>query len=356
MKMSAALARNGHTVKLFARGTSASDDSFAHYDVPRSFQLLLVPRPKKLWQRAVSILKLKSALEATKKPDLYYCRQPLWGLLASFYRIPVFYELHKVPSTRYESFVTHALLATRAFYGLVVISEALKRDVLKWKPALRDDQVLVAPDGADLPKEANGGTPNALDKEAPFRIGYVGSLYAGRGIELIIDLASRLPSMTFEVVGGTCEQIEKWHSRASSSNITFHGHIPHSEVADLTRSLDILLAPYQESVAVPDGADTAKWMSPMKIFEYMAAARPMVCSDLPVLREVLTDGKDALMVPPEDVSAWEEAITRLCSDQELRQSLGNAARQSLEDKYTWKRRAEKISEFIHLKMGRTDGQ
>lgn len=355
MKMSAAFVRNSHTVNLFARGTSAADESFALYDVPRSFQLSLVSRPEKLWQRAISILKLKNALEATEKPDLYYCRQPLWGLLASFYQVPVFYELHKVPSTRYESLVTHALLSTRRFCGLVVISEALKRDVLKWKPALSSDQILAAPDGADLPKTPSDGTKSSLGQEAPSRVGYVGSLYAGRGIELIIDLASRLPYMTFEVVGGTGEQIEKWRSRVSSSNITFHGHFPHSEVADLTRTLDILVAPYQESVTVPDGADTAKWMSPMKIFEYMAAGRPIVCSDLPVLREVLTDRKDAMMVPPTDVAAWEDAITQLCNDKKLRQSLGDAARQSLENQYTWDRRAEKISEFIHLKMGRTDG-
>jgi glycosyltransferase involved in cell wall biosynthesis len=55
----------------------------------------------------------------------------------------------------------------------------------------------------------------------------------------------------------------------------------------------------------------------MKVFEYMASGRPIVISDLPVLREVLRPDVDALMVPPEDPDALIAALIRLRDDPQL---------------------------------------
>jgi len=80
----------------------------------------------------------------------------------------------------------------------------------------------------------------------------------------------------------------------------------------------------------------------LKIFEYMALGKAIVCSDLPVLREVLTDQRNALLVPPEDVTAWVAAIHRLQADESLRQRLGDAARNDFLAQYSWQMRAQKV--------------
>ena len=78
---------------------------------------------------------------------------------------------------------------------------------------------------------------------------------------------------------------------------------------------DVLLMPYQRKVSIGDhSADTSRWMSPMKMFEYMAAKKPFISSDLDVLREVLTDEVNALLVDPENVKAWDKALKRLISN------------------------------------------
>ena len=101
--------------------------------------------------------------------------------------------------------------------------------------------------------------------------------------------------------------------------------------------------PYQEKVLGPSRrSDTSRWMSPLKMFEYMAAGKAIVSSDLPVLREVLADGEDALMVPATDVGAWETAIERLLTDEALRNRLGAAAQAKLLRDFTWDARAGKV--------------
>jgi glycosyltransferase involved in cell wall biosynthesis len=82
-------------------------------------------------------------------------------------------------------------------------------------------------------------------------------------------------------------------------------------------------------------------MSPMKIFEYMAAGKPMLVSDMPVLREVLCDRENALLVPCADIDSWVAAIDTM-ADPRIRARIGECARRDFLQKHTWKRRAEHV--------------
>ena len=73
----------------------------------------------------------------------------------------------------------------------------------------------------------------------------------------------------------------------------------------------------------------------------MAAERPIVASDLPSIREVLTDGSNALLIPPGDAGALADAIERLLADPELAARLARAAKDEM-PAYSWERRAERL--------------
>ena len=171
----------------------------------------------------------------------------------------------------------------------------------------------------------------------------MGNLYPGKGMELIEQLAERLPDCDFHVIGGKPSDVTYWRGRVCSENVMFHGFVTHDEAQRRMRGLDVLLAPYQRSVLIGgDGTDISRWMSPLKIFEYMASGKPMVASDLPVLREVLRDGWNALLADPMDVEAWVLRIRSLGEDENLRLEVGTRAQNDLAVNYTWDRRVELV--------------
>ncbi|MFJ2442690.1 glycosyltransferase [Streptomyces sp. NPDC087658] len=146
------------------------------------------------------------------------------------------------------------------------------------------------------------------------RIGYTGHLYTGRGIDFILELASLLPSFV-HLIGGTPEDRARWEEPCRLSNVYFHGHRPPGAVRAYLPLFDVVLAPYQQKVYTAGGiAETGRWASLMKVFEYMADGRAMIVSDLPVLREVLQDRVNCLLRPPADTHAWLDAINELMTD------------------------------------------
>ncbi len=110
-----------------------------------------------------------------------------------------------------------------------------------------------------------------------------------------------------------------------------------------TTAFDVVLMPYGREVrGASGGADLANWMSPLKMFEYMAAGKAILAADLPVLREVLRHEENALLAPPGDVEAWKRGLRRLLADRGLRERLGDLARSEAAALHTWEARARRI--------------
>jgi glycosyltransferase involved in cell wall biosynthesis len=144
-------------------------------------------------------------------------------------------------------------------------------------------------------------------------------------------------------VGGSAQEIIDWKLRQTSANVHWHGRLPPARVHAFLNVCDLLLAPYQHGPKTASGRDTSRWMSPLKIFEYMASGVPMVVSDFPVLREVL-DGDMAMLVPVEDIDAWRQAICRLAESAEYRGKMGQSAFIAYQAHYTWSARARRVLE------------
>jgi glycosyltransferase involved in cell wall biosynthesis len=174
-------------------------------------------------------------------------------------------------------------------------------------------------------------------------VGYFGHLYSGRGIEIIQDLAIKKPNHAFVVYGGNKSEINHFRTINSCSNLFFMGHIPHNKVHIAMSMMNILLMPYQKTVSVGlEGVDTSQWMSPMKMFEYMSVGVPIISSDLPVIREVLVDEYNSLLVEPDNVEEWLDALNRISNSTDLEESLAINAYKDFKEKYTWNIRAKAI--------------
>jgi len=179
--------------------------------------------------------------------------------------------------------------------------------------------------------------------------GYFGHLYKGRGIEIIQELALRMPDIAFAVFGGNDEQIDALRNSNKCENLIIMGYIEPFRVQDTMGSMDVLLMPYQETVSIGDGkfSDTGKYMSPMKMFEYLASGVPLISSKLPVLEEVLEHERNCLLAECGNLDEWSNCLSRLLNDINLYESISQTARYDYKNKYTWKIRAERMIEGFY---------
>ena len=277
--------------------------------------------------------------------DCAFTRSPVFARIAIDKGLSTILELHAVPDLNSGDFRRVAYAWSHPnLCRIITISQTLADDLVGVYGAPRPScDIVVAHDGA-----LAGPRPGqATEHDGPLRVGYFGHLYPGKGMETIAALAPLLPDLRFEVYGGTEDDLTRWRAAcASSDNLTLHGYIPHLEVAERMGECDILLAPYATQVSHFGRGDIGRWMSPLKLFEYMAAERPIVTADLPVLREVVRDGETALLCPPGDVLAYVDALKRLSADPTLRARLGSAGRDLLEAEYTWEKRARRVLKGI----------
>jgi len=344
MNMCSAFAHLGHEVTLVVPCYEAGkkepniDDVFAFYGVPNVFNIKYVKKPSipgGIYFRAI-----KSALFCRKNHGLVYSRDYWGSLFASYLNVPVCHEFHQ-PLPQYSGvrkWLTSGFHRSKLLTKIIVISDALKEIFLS--EAIKNNKLLVAHDAAS----EDISIPLELPKG--FHVGYVGHLYEGRGIELIFEIASLLPEVTFHIIGGNDQDITKHKKNNPPMNIIFHGFKLPSEVGSLRKSMDVLIAPYQKDVRVWGGKiNTVDYMSPLKIFEYMSSKKPIIVSELPVIREVL-DETNAVLCNPEDTSEWVLAIRKLRNDPEYARQISEKAHEQFLKNYTWHKRATKILSTI----------
>lgn len=347
MKMCQAFAHNGHHVTLLAPDKKRDyekdvEDVFEFYGVEPCFDLV---RIKMLDIKGRSYLYGVAAARHARslEPDIVYCR----NLGGCFFSLlggeKVVLEIHSPVEKlgRLQTMMFRSILRSDRLVKLVAITQGLKEYVSQ-RYSTFDGVFQVAPDGADAVDD--GVVPFPIDSGKRLKVGYLGHLFPGRGIDLIVELARQADWADFHIVGGTDEDVAFWREESSNrDNIHIHGFVSPVLAERYRAAFDVLLAPYQEKVRVwGGGGDTARWMSPLKLFEYMASGKAIICSDLPVLREVLSHEVNALLCPPEDIKAWYAALERLTDDEELRRQMGMTAKADFLEHYTWLKRAEAL--------------
>lgn len=250
-----------------------------------------------------------------------------------------FYEIHNKPNNKINTLIESFILRSIYCKKIIFISDALKKmyDQSKlYDFDLKKTEVLH--DGADFREK-----PKTNSKKA--EIGYVGHLYEGRGIDLIVELAKRFSNYNFNIVGGEENDIMRI-KKIAPKNIILHGFVPPGKVNKIRDKFDILLMPYKPGLSNPGSSiDTSRWMSPLKLFEYMSSGKAIISTDLPVIREVLNENNSILV--PYDLESWVKKLDYLIKTEELREKLGNNAYEDFIRNYTWEIRANRIFSFLN---------
>ncbi len=280
------------------------------------------------WQpwggRLFCLLKRAAMLRA----DAVYVRSPDLSLLLAEARIPHSLEVHEarglVDGPAYRRIIEHYRQGmVQRFFP---ISETAAGILQEWGAA--PERMTVSPCGVDL--SAFEAVP-VLDpgRLAQPTVTYLGRLSRSRGLDIFREIARRQLA-TIVLVGEAEEEL------APSPFFEVHPVVPHREVPGWYARTDIVLLPYQDELR------HANSISPLKLFEAMAAGRPIIASALPAIREVIRDGETGLLVPPAAADAWAMAIGRLREEPALALRLAENARKASK-RYSWRSRVEKIA-------------
>jgi glycosyltransferase involved in cell wall biosynthesis len=274
-------------------------------------------------------------------------------VIAVLKRRPIIFETHQLEVGTRKG-IQRAIM-TRPWVRTVIISKKLKECLIRHH-GVAPSRTFVLPDAAP-----RGIVPIKMEKRRTelFRVveqvkgdwngvcGYFGHLYEGRGIEIIEAMAEARHDVLFLIFGGNEQDVQIRRRVNRLDNLHFLGYVPHTVSLQAMRTVDVLLMPYQESVSIGvKGHDTARWMSPMKMFEYMATGVPIISSDLPVLKEVLRDGENAILVPPSDIDCWVQALEKILKNSCLAKNIGRRAHQDYKENYTWTKRATRLVEIM----------
>ena len=356
MKMCEAFARLGHTVELVVpnRRTPITEDPFEYYAIERKFAVTKLPTFDTVsWGRAGFWLQSLSFIFGAAR----YARRSTADVVYS--RDPALFFFGRMPSTKRLVWEVHTRVTPRVVekvaklpVQIVTITGGL-RDVLA-DAGIPRERIVVAHDAVDTAMFAQIPNRQAVRRELSLPeekklVAYIGkykTMGESKGVEDIIAAIGRLravhPDVGLLLVGLNQDEFPEVKNLVSTAGLEgaayLVGHVPHEQVARYMRAADVLVMNY------PNTEHYARFMSPLKLFEYMASDTPIVTSDLPSIREVLSDAS-AFFFRAEDAAALLHAIeTVLASPLEASGRALVALREI--GKYTWDKRAETILQFL----------
>lgn len=341
----------GYTVNLVTPG----DGILPERDELEGAQVWRVPLPGELHflarAQAFSEAVVKHLEQAPPYQIVHY--RSIWGGLglAQERRIRGYHTLFEVnglPSIElkyhYPELASSPLLlkireqeqATLALSDAVICPSAVTRLFLESLGTPRG-KVTVIPNGVN-PDEFRQAAPRPRGNTPPTLL-YIGTLADWQGLEELIHALPLLlvhGPLRLRIVGrGRSRQRKALlkHARklGLEAYVEIEPAVPHHAVPELIASADVCIAP----LSVND-RNVTQGCCPIKVLEYMACGRPLVASNLPVVRELVREGQDGLLAAPGDPADLAYQVHRLLEDPALAQRLGESAAQRARARFTWR--------------------
>lgn len=267
----------------------------------------------------------------------------------------VFIEVHRVPGGRARR--RWLLEAAAGARGVIAISGGVREDLLEL--GVDADALLVEHDGfegdglarASAADQAAARHSLRLDPQRPLIV-YTGGLLRWKGVEYLVEAARLLPMYQFVIAGGMTADVERLRRFAQGpngrlpDNLRFDGFQPPGRIPTYLAAADLGVIPNAKTPAI-----SARYTSPLKAFEAMAAGLPQVASDLPSLREIFPGApasSGALLVEAEHPTALAGGIRTVIEDPNLRAAMA-AALHRRAPAHTWDARAARIVAWMQVR-------
>jgi len=241
---------------------------------------------------------------------------------------------------------------------VICVSHQLKSHLVK-KWGIDDQKIVVLPNGVAVEKfqpdfEAGRQVRESLGMEDNPLVLFVGNFYEWHDVGTLLESFPRIldvyPQTRLILVGdGTLrESMEQLSIDLGVSHaVHFTGLIPHVKVPEYMASADVAVVPYPKM-------NHSNWLSPLKLFEYMASAKAIVASEVGQVKDIIQHEANGLLVTAGDVQGMSKSVIRLIEDKDLRVRLGQQARNDAVQKHSWSQyisRLEDIFSEVILEVG-----
>ena len=356
VKTCESLATRGAEVELWVpkrKGLLSTADPFAYYSIERSFTIRQIKSfdtihwlgwlPKLGFVLQSLFFFISLLVKKVESNSVIYSRSPeiIWLFGARGYK--TFWESHGA----YANWNQNPWFL-RCVMRMAVLTESSRKKYIEL--GVDPKKIIVLPDSVDIRVfDASISQEVARAKFAipanKSTLGYFGSLNTvnlAKGMDEIIQALKILPDDVLLIsVGGNAKDMIRYQGLAKregvDKKILFKGQVSRGTLAEYQKACDILLMPF------PRTTHFAYYMSPLKMFEYMASKRPIIATDLPSIREVLSE-QTATIIPPGDPKALAQAVRSLLAHPEQSKKLSENAFEKVKE-YTWQKRADSIIRF-----------
>ena len=343
LKMCDAFSELGFNVTLYI--ISKSDIKFNEIKkkhlLKNNFKIIALFKKKRelnFFFRLIFFIKL--LIEYKGKNTIIYSRSVLSSLLYSIICKKNYLEIHQANSG-FTAFLFKIFKKKILRYiNFILISKNLNNILL-----LPNNKFLVAEDGVDI-RDFNLINKNT-NSEIKNSCVYTGSLHKGKGFEFIIRLAKKNKKINFFVYGdiNTAEKkLLKDIKRIRNLNIM--GHVNYCKIPNILDNHPVILMPYEKEVfGNHKTANLADFMSPLKMFDYLASKKIIISSKNQNIEKILKNNYNGIICSKLSLDEWSKKIIYLMDNMNLKKTLGKNAFITAK-KFTWKVRVNKILKFI----------
>ncbi|WP_448383900.1 glycosyltransferase [Desulfosoma sp.] len=333
IKTAEGLARIGVSVALFVppwKGTRSKDEILNDMGVGVALGIRADSGLRSFWKPMAFAPFFWRHKKRLQNAPVVYTRSAVLSLALMKHGIPHSFEVHDMDALQRQNVLQRLMEGytkglIRRFFP---ISQAAAQGFLDL--GVPPERVHVCPCGVDLGLFENIAPWDPSGLKRP-HIMYVGRISRHRGLSLLERLAVQ---ETFRVtVVGSLEDSPE------TERIGVIPFVPHHQIPRYLEQADILVMPYQRNLP------HAGSISPMKLFEAMAAGRPILVSDLEPIREIARHGRNALCVDPDDEEAWLEAVRFLQEHPGFARELAARAQKDAA-RYSWENRARILRDTL----------
>ena len=295
-KLCEALSYLNHKVTLILPNTGNGENYFDFYNINNKFEIIRLklfnkfPRGIKYYLFSL-IAVFRGFLIST---DLYITRNYFAAFVLSILKKKIILEVHD--TLEIEGRIIKILQKKLNFLNynkiikITVTTKTLKKYLID-HCNVKGNKIQVLHNGSSLKSYFKHYNTKKI------KIGYFGSIYKSRGIEMILKLCKQDKKNDYVIYGGSKQEIMKIKSSNFANNLFIYEYIPYRHIFKKLRDIDVCILPYTKKITVSGNVgNISNYTSPLKVFDYMINGKLIICSDLPVLREVLKNNFNSILV------------------------------------------------------------